>query len=464
MTDVARKKRKVTVTQSAPAPVEMGEVDADLLTGSALVDLVIAWAEWCHRRVDSLHVLEGERGRRRHSIDCTPPPDPRLLEESAARTSASIGPEHGQMILPLALIKKTALRHFDLRDGHDKSMPLLRSDQITEYQLSMLAYMFGIDGVELVPHWRDILGDLLGSGESDSDSPNVRALFATGKWKGERVWSPSARPSDVTSGMVRNFADSFLLLALIDSQDAGIRQVVKYSYHWKVDTPPWDRLTSPLTAVGAERRIQIELEQAAAARSYHFEMPTPDELECAALLLPESNTHAVVTGHEMDESGSHIAHAHGSYASTPAEKASIFLRLPRRGLWLATTVATVFTTAVVGGVMFIPGAKDVWVEAPEAAAALLIAAPGVFFGLLLATGRETRLATGPLGFLRVLLFGCTISLFGVAACIVGELHQPWLDVILLCIFTWNAVAAAFLILGRVTFTVLQKNRRSKRKV
>lgn len=456
-----RRSRKPT-----PSVADTGieAIDPDLLTGGALVDVVMAWAEWCHRRVDSLHVLEGERGRRRQSIDCTPPPDPRLLVDRAARTDTAISPEHGPMILPLALIKKTPLRHFDMRDGHGNPMPLLRSDEITDLQLSMLAYMFGIDGVELVPKWRDILCDLLGSGESDSASDNVTALFDTGKWKGERVWWTSPRPSDVTSGMVRNFAESFLLLSAVDSQHAGTRQILKYSYHWNVDAPKWDRLSSPFIAVGGERRISIDLEQAAAARSYHFEVPTPAELECAALVLPPSDTHPVVYGQEIDESGSPIAHAHGSYASTPTGKANLFLRLPRRGLWLATTVATLFTAAVVGGVLYLPNAKDVWMGAQEAAAALLIAAPAVYFGLLLATGRETRLATGPLGFLRVLLFLCTISLFIVATSIVGELNQPWFDTVLITVFVWHAVAAAFLIIGRITFSTLQKNRRGNRKV
>ena len=53
--------------------------DNGRLLGEALLDVVLRWPKWVHRRVDSLHPLEGEWGRRRHSIDCQPPPDPRLI-------------------------------------------------------------------------------------------------------------------------------------------------------------------------------------------------------------------------------------------------------------------------------------------------------------------------------------------------------------------------------------------------
>lgn len=108
--------------------------------------------------------------------------------------------------------------------------------------------------------------------------------------------------------------------------------------------------------------------------------------------------------------------------------------------------------------MFLPWAKEVWVDAPEAAAALLIAAPAVYFGLLLASKRETSLATGPLGFLRVVLFFCTVSLFVVAASIVGELKQPLLDLLLLTVFTWTSAMVLYLTVGRWVVSLLEKRR------
>lgn len=436
----------------------LSDDELDLLTGEALVDLVISWTEWCHRRVDSLHVLDGERGRRRHSIDCTPPPDPRLLVVRSDRDARALTSENGQMIIPLAFIAKDALRHFDARDGAGKSMPVLRSDEIARYQLAMLEYMFKVDGVDLEDGWKDSLRDLVGSGESVSDSDRMVALFEKGEWKGVRVWSLSAPPSDFTRSMISNFASTFLLLGLIDSELSGTRQVIKYSFHWKVQAPRLDRWVSPLLAIGAARRLTVDLEQPAAAGSYHFEMQTPDELECASVAIPDSDAKPVVTGGEADKTGSPVAHAHGSYTKTPSGAAEIFLRIPRRGLWLATSMATLFTASVVGGIVFLPWAKDVWVDAPEAATALLIAAPAVYFGLLLASKRETSLASGPLGFLRTVLFFCTMSLFLVAASIVGELKQPLLDLLLILVFAWTSAMALYLTAGRWLVSSLEKRR------
>ncbi|MGN7948530.1 hypothetical protein ACTJKH_07275 [Microbacterium sp. 22215] len=343
-------------------------------------------------------------------------------------------------------------------------MPILRSDEITQLQLSMLRFMFGVDGVELTDQWDSILAEVFGSRGAAEQTDAVRELIRTGKWDSERVWWPSRSMSDATKGMIATFATNFLLVAIIDSQDAGVRQVLKYSYHWQMHRPAREKWISPFIALGGERRLQVDLDQAAAARSYHLEFQVPGELECAGLILPPSDTAPAVSGGELDESRAPVAHAHASYAAKPADPASIFVRLPRQGLWLATTIAAIFTTAVVAVILFPVQATAVWLGSPESAAALLIAAPAVFFGLLLTGGRENRLATGPLGFLRVLLFTCTLSLFGMAIGIVAKISTDWFALLLWFIFVWNAAISAFLLLGRLAIWFVSKMFPRTRKV
>ncbi|MGN7859890.1 hypothetical protein ACTJI8_04870 [Microbacterium sp. 22303] len=438
--------------------------NADQKIGEALVDLIMSWSEWCHRRVDSIHPLEGERGRRRHSIDCTPPPDPRLHLDDARRSEKSIEGNDGQMILPLGLVAKGPLRHFDACDPNGTPLPILRSDEISQCEVSMLAYMLEVDGVQLTTDARDALLELVGPKTSIADHAAVRRLLTTGIWRDVHVWSLKETPTEVTRGMIRTFSSHFLLLAVLDSRMAGTRQVLKFSYHWGISNKIVDILSAPLIAIGASRRIEVPLDQAAATRSFHFEFQTPDGLRCLAVRLPPSGNEGTTSGGRSDSTGLPVAHAHGSYSSEPTEPARVYVQLPRRSLWLATTLASLFTLVVAAGLLLLPFAKEVWLKAPDSAAALLIAAPAVYFGLL-AAGREHTLVSGPLRFLRLLMFLSAVSLFSIAASIVGELHQPWLDLLWWAILVWHVVIFGFLLIGRITVAALIARRmRSHRDV
>lgn len=355
------------------------------------------------------------------------------------------------MVLPIALVKKAPLRHFDARDPAGEPLPILNSEEITEFELDMVEFMLGVDKVTLEPGWRDNLRDLLGSGEHNRTSKNVDHLLANGVWCGKRIWRDHDEPADFTKDMIRNFASHFLMLATVDSKRAGVRQVLKYSYHWDLGKPTaGERLRAPLLAVGALRQIPIPADQPAAARSYHLEFHTQDEFECGALVLPAPNGSPAVTDGHIDVSNKPMAHAHASYADEPMEDPYVIVRLPARGLWLSTTLATIFTAMILGGIQYLDFAKHVWINAPESAAALLIAAPAVFFGLI-ASGREHRLARHALGFLRALLFTCTASLFVLATSIVGKLDPVIFDVLLTALFWMQLLFALFLLLGRPIF-------------
>lgn len=422
-----------------------------MLVGAALVNHFVTWTSWCHRRVDSIHPLDGDHGRRKQSIDCTPPSDPRLLIDPGQRGVPKLDPSHGQMILPLALVQKIPLRHFDARDAAGASLPILNSDEIAEFELDMLQFMFGVDKVALEPTWRESLRSLIGSGEHSRNSEKVSHLLKTGVWGTVRVWGGDVCPSDLTKDMLRNFASHFLMLATFDSQRAGERQVLKYAYHWDLGKPSAEeRLKAPFLAVGALRRIQIPADQPAAARSYHLEFHTQDEFSCGALVLPAANGRPTVSDGHIDTSNKPMAHAHATYADEPADDPYVMVRLPARGLWLSTTLAAIFTALTLGGIQFLDQAKQVWTSAPEPAAALLIAAPAVFFGLI-ASGREHRLARHALSFLRALLFICAASLFVLATSIVGKLNPDWFDPLFTGLFVLQLVFVVFLVIGRVFF-------------
>ena len=77
-------------------------------------------AAWRHRRVETLTVLTHEQVRRQVSIDFTVPAEYReLLRLSDA----------GEFVVPLAVLEKRPLVHFDLRDEEQRVVPLLTADQ-----------------------------------------------------------------------------------------------------------------------------------------------------------------------------------------------------------------------------------------------------------------------------------------------------------------------------------------------
>ena len=81
--------------------------------------LLTRQAAWRHRRVETITVLSHEQVRRAVSVDFTVPVEHR----DDVRLS------DGEFVVPLALLAKRQLVHFDLRREDENSLPLLRSDE-----------------------------------------------------------------------------------------------------------------------------------------------------------------------------------------------------------------------------------------------------------------------------------------------------------------------------------------------
>jgi hypothetical protein len=423
----------------------MGERRPDALAGDALLDATLDWREWCYRRVDSIQPLEGDRGRRRFSIDCTPPPDPRLAYAPEMRHQSAINAVEGMVMVPLAYIDKGPLRHFDARDGSDGPMPILGMGETTTFAITMAQRMLWVDKVQMTRHASKVFAEIAGPTTSAADAEKIEQLLRTGVWDGVSVWNDSAAPTQLTQAVINTISQRFLLIGLIDASKAGTRQVLKYSYNWDIEGSRMSRQTAPLVGAGwGPRVLRIVPHMADAARSYHLEFQTPRELRCDELRLPAPTRSTASVGW-IDNSRQPVAHAYASYLEGPTGDAALSLSVPARGLRRSATAVAAFTALLVGLMLFLPWAKDVWVNSPDSAAAVLIAVPAAFFGIL-AAGRENTLVADSLGFLRAVTFCAAIGLFLVAASIVGELNQPLLDFLWGAVTLWNVCAACFLLL------------------
>lgn len=204
------------------------------LLGEALIDITFAWSQWVHRRVDSIHPLEGEIGRRRHSIDCEPPPDPRLAYFPSHRTLSSLHESRGLILVPLTYIAKGPLRNFDAERSDGTKMPVLGAAETTEDGVVMIHYLLKVEKVEITPSLTTVLTEIVSPATGPSDLDEVEKFISRGTWRGQRC-TDSKIPSDgAASGLIRVLAAHFLLIGLVQAQHAGDRQILKFSYHWHV--------------------------------------------------------------------------------------------------------------------------------------------------------------------------------------------------------------------------------------
>jgi hypothetical protein len=99
-------------------PAELIEERAADIAGAA--DVLLRYqSAWRHRRVETITVLTHEQVRRHVSIDFTVPEDQR----EGLRISVE------EFAVPLALLTKQPLVHFDLRNEEQHAIPLLTADQ-----------------------------------------------------------------------------------------------------------------------------------------------------------------------------------------------------------------------------------------------------------------------------------------------------------------------------------------------
>ncbi|WP_231135510.1 hypothetical protein [Corynebacterium glutamicum] len=295
--------------------------NATELAAEALADVIFQWKNWVYRRVDSVHPSEGARGRFRHSMDCEPPPDPRLAYNEVERRYNDINDVKGQLMVPLAFIEKGPMRHLDVWRNDGMSIPVLGSEETGELMVAVLMLFLKKNGIERTSELEDAMRALVISREK-GNLAKATNLIESGMWEGKTLWDsndPAVRFDVGTKDLLLNLSTDFLLIGLLPAETSGIRQVLKFSYHWVVELPDRGLLRSLWSSVcvafrAAPMEIELPTHMPTDAKSYHLEFHTPPELDTQELSLPvDSKNKGHRVGYPTDSSRTPIAHVHSHF-------------------------------------------------------------------------------------------------------------------------------------------------------
>ncbi|WP_148050105.1 hypothetical protein [Frigoribacterium sp. PhB107] len=409
-------------------------------TGEVVLDAVMRWREWVHRRVESVQPLDGDRGRIRHSIDCTPPPDARLAYEPRER-KRRLSRVEGDAIVPLAMVAKGPMRHLDATGSDGRALPLLTMNDGQAIAFSVLTWALGREGIATSSAVNRALRAIVGP-EGPRLEAAIESLAEDGTWAGEQLWRGHQLSVEL-GDLLRDLGRSFLLVALVPAAHLGRRQILKFSFHWEVrppvDTSPLTRLARPLVAFGlTTATLTVPMMNASDAESYHLEFRTPPELDCVALTLLGGASPTA-----RDVGGEAVAHAHGRFETGHASTAEVELRVRRRGAWRLTWAAALVTSAISVFAVALPGAASVLRDSENGGSALMLAAPALLIGLA-AARRESSLSSWMLSPLRSVNVAFALGLFAMAGSIVGGLVAPWIDVLWWTVASVSTVVALLL--------------------
>ncbi len=204
--------------------------------------LLTRQAAWRHRRVETITVLSHEQVRRGVSVDFTVPIEHR---EDLRLTET-------EWVVPLAVLTKHELVHFDLRSEDHTAVPLLRSDEAQSVARELLYLMLDLD--------------LEGAGLAlDFDAgPLIERVLASGPQDAEIVGAQVDEVASVLPGFAALAAPltrGFLLCAVLN--DVTRRRVIKFAYD------------EPLARPGRYSHF-YGTHGCTEAASYHVELDVPD--------------------------------------------------------------------------------------------------------------------------------------------------------------------------------------------
>lgn len=317
-------------------------VKDDVSRGGPLAMLLLGSAKWVHRRVDSLALGQSGTTRRSVSFDVTVPIDLQI-----PLTDAQL-----QVLVPLALIEKGALRRVTTKDPSGHPLPILGAQDNSRLSAEMLLFMLDTTPGGLAVGYDAELFALLQrvvAFQPETGSDKERARLEAEIAAAARAVDYPADVSELIEEIAKGFLDHFLLVAVLDSDLVGQRVVLKFSYDRDLPSPSlWNR-------IGV---IDFGMPDVGFARSQHVEFEAPAGLVVRQLKVTETFAGKSVKDPVDDTPDEPRASAHVAF--TPLRSTSgAFVRVrvaPAGAGILSFTVVAAVALAVFA--MFVAGERS----------------------------------------------------------------------------------------------------------
>lgn len=333
---------------------------------------------WRHRRVETVTVIDHEQMRRHVSVDFTVP--------EAQREGLRISPE--EFVVPLALLDKRPLVHFDLRNEEQHSIPLLTADQHRTIARELLYRQLDDD---LADPGYEAAGELVEAVLADDPRAVDAEIEALEAAHGVLLADFRATAAELSR--------RFILWAVVRGLER--RRVFKFAYDEPLGRGPG--FVFGFAAPGCTEAL-----------SYHLEVAVPDDLKARTTRLVDVATSQELAAGERDTDRPALSFR--AEAPPPhAPRILIGFAVERwRFLAPAALVATIIALLVAPPFLFadltaLPGTAG-------AAVGLVLSTSAVFSVLVLRTDEHPLLRLMVLRS-RVLLTGSTVAALFAAASI-----------------------------------------------
>lgn len=340
----------------------------------ACLELLTDESRWIHRRVETIDLLAQELVRRQVSVDFTLP-EP-LIDD------LRIGGADSPWCVPIAILEKRPLRHFDLRE-HDEWRPILGASSGGPIAAGLVtaAARLAIAPEALEPEVASLLALI-----ARSDLEQARTAMIELRNRAAHAPQIARILDDATSGyFLATFAESYILIALL-AQPGG-RRILKYAYdeHLRFGDEA-SRARRLARRLGwSPFVVDVAVPTAAHAASYHAEVVVPEELRLDAWILDERADVLLSTDIERSVDRASL---HAPRVALDAQPLLVAAISPER----ADLPTLAFATSAVTTLLLALGATVADLGSPTAVSSVaLLLAGSVLFTTAVARSGEHRL-------------------------------------------------------------------------
>lgn len=410
--------------------------DPDLTLGGAIFLMQFNPEEWIHRRVESIGLLDLFSFRRRISVDFEIP-----------REDLTGYPGLG--IVPLALLEKQLLIHFDLLDDEGKALPLLTKEQNAFVAWSALARiaLFEIEEATGSPSSlsRSLLNDL-------------QAIVLSERTAGEQlVHTLPSRHSHSREGAILGSSDFFLdlafdlarhylLITLVRAEEAE-RRIFKFAYAQEMEARAGKTWSRFLARMGwGATQLDFQLPAVGQGSSYHVELAPPSGLGVADAALDVIDPAAADYEVAVDEAG-HRIHGYVARASASATGIlSVWLWPVKAGLVRTGLVTSIVTSLALGFLLITDAVVRL---SGDISAALLLTIPGLIAAFIVRPGEHSAVSTLLLGIRLQIAFAGFIAYAAALTALGGfsDLALGWIWLVLYLLASLITVSLAVAYIG-----------------